>query len=166
MAILTHGRLEADPFAALADDAPPAAGAITVSLPRLLREAPALLAHGGPVGVRIAAGERIEDAAPHLPRLALVDVHFPKFRDGRGFTTARSLRERFGYAGQVRATGPLIPDQYVFLLRAGFDAVTLPEGADPAPWLAALAAHDVAYQPGYGGDAPLSHLRRRIAPGR
>ncbi len=114
-----------------------------------------------PLGVLVGPAARAEEVAAALPDLSLIAVEFPKFRDGRGFSLARTLRERYGFTGEIRAVGHILPDQYRFLLRCGVSTVALPEGADPAPWQAALGRFGVAYQPAAADEAPLDHLRRR-----
>jgi uncharacterized protein (DUF934 family) len=66
------------------------------------------------------------DLAPWLERLALIRVAFPAMNDGRGFSIARRLRA-MGYAGRLRAAGPLIADQFRAARRVGFDEIELPE---------------------------------------
>lgn len=71
--------------------------------------------------VRIEAGEDVEHLIPHLGRVRLVEIDFPKFRDGRGFSTARILREA-GYTGEIKATGDVLVDLVFFMRRCGFDS--------------------------------------------
>ena len=82
---------------------------------------------------------------------------------GGGFRSPGPCGERYGFTGEIRAVGHILPDQYRFLLRCGVSTVALPEGADPAPWQAALGRFGVAYQPAAADEAPLDHLRRRLA---
>lgn len=95
---------------------------------------------------------------PHLARLPLIAVHFGSSGEGRGYTQARLLRERFGYKGELRAVGKICVDQVWFLARSGFDAFELFEGEDPAVAIAQLERFSVAYQP---GPDTLVHPRRR-----
>ena len=131
-----------------------------VPLSRAIRDGAALAGRNAELGVRVASTTQPEDIAPLLDRVTLVAVEFPKFRDGRGFTIARALRERYGYTGQIRAVGHVLPDQHSQLLRCGFTTVEVPDGADLAPWQAALVAFRVAYQPDVSGSQPMSGLRR------
>ena len=71
----------------------------------------------------------IAELAPHLDRIALVALVFPGFRDGRAYSQARILRERYGFGGELRATGQVLRDQFLFLLRAGFDSFEVIEGS-------------------------------------
>lgn len=112
----------------------------------------------GPVGVRLAPAERVEDLAASLAVLSLVAVEFPGPGDGRGYSQGRLLRERLGFSGELRAVGAGVRQDQVFLLaRCGFDALELAAGEDPAAARRALQRYDVAYQPG----APAVALRRQ-----
>ncbi len=99
-------------------------------------ETTAGLDHG--LGVQLASGAELEPILRHLACIGLVIVPFPGFRDGRGFTAARALREHHDFGGEIRAAGHVLPDQYVALLRVGFSTVALPDGSNLAPWAAAL----------------------------
>ncbi len=112
--------------------------------------------------MRLKGGTLAGAIAPDLDRFALVAVEFPKFRDGRGFSTARELRERYGYAGEIRAVGHVIPDQYQFLVRTGFTSVEAPEGTNPESWANALTEITIAFQPSLDDTQPLSLLRRKL----
>ena len=72
----------------------------------------------------------VDDLVPYLDRLAVVALVFPTFRDGRAYSQARLLRERYGYRGELRATGQVLRDQFVFMLRAGFDAFEVKKESD------------------------------------
>jgi uncharacterized protein (DUF934 family) len=95
---------------------------------------------------------------PYLASLPLIAVHFGSTGDGRGFTQARLLRERYGYKGELRAVGQIRIDQIFFLARCGFDAFELLDGEDPHAAIAQLERFSVAYQSGADG---LTHPRRR-----
>ena len=80
---------------------------------------------GMPVGVALGNDHDIEDLVPDLPRLGLVVLDFPKWVDGRAYTQAHLLRQRYGFKGEVRATGAVLVDMMPLLQRNGFDAVVL-----------------------------------------
>jgi uncharacterized protein (DUF934 family) len=160
MPLLENGEAITDAYVTAPDDSAPD-GAAIFSLARLAAE-PDLLARNQPIGVMVDGNTDLEALAPLLSRLALVVVRFPIFRDGRGFTLARALRERFGYAGTLRATGHLLPDQYMFLLRCGYDQVETKPEADLGPWKAALTRFHTAYQPAVRDEPVLLQLRRRL----
>jgi uncharacterized protein (DUF934 family) len=93
----------------------------------------------GAEGVLLSPAYGLQDLTPYLGQLKLIAVSFPKFRDGRGFTQARALREHLGFTGDIRAVGHVLPDQYLALLRCGVSTVELAEGQDPAIWAEVLA---------------------------
>jgi uncharacterized protein (DUF934 family) len=80
---------------------------------------------GVAVGVMLPNDADVEDLAADLPRLALVALKFPKWVDGRAYSQARLLRARYGYKGEIRATGEVLVDMLPLLQRTGFDAVVL-----------------------------------------
>lgn len=80
------------------------------------------------IGLLLQAGDRVEDAADDLASFALIAVHFPKFVDGRGYSTAALLRQRYGYSGELRAVGDVLHDQLFFMRRVGFDSYALKDG--------------------------------------
>jgi uncharacterized protein (DUF934 family) len=161
--ILRAGEVVADGWVSLDDAAPPPCGDVVVSAERLTLDEGALGGHMGRIGVCLPSSADLTAIARFLPGLALVVVDFPSFRDGRGFSLARALRERHGFAGEIRARGHILPDQYLFLARCGVDTVVLPAGTDLAPWRAALRQFQVAYQPAADAPAPASPLRRALA---
>lgn len=162
MPLLETGRPIADRWTHVADDAPlPAEGAIIVSTARLREEL--ALFQDREVGIRLTSSETADSVADLLPAVTLVAIEFPKYRDGRGFTIARTLRQVHGFTAEIRAVGETLPDQYRFLLRCGFTTVEVPEGRDLAPWQHALEEISVAYQPAVDDAAPVSLLRRRLA---
>jgi uncharacterized protein (DUF934 family) len=139
----------------------PAEGGLIVPLALWRLRRADLLDRAAPVGVRLAPDEGAEAIAADLEHLALVAVHFPKFADGRGLSTARLLRERYGYQGEIRAVGDVLRDQLAFLERCGFDAFALREDQDPEAALAAFDELSDAYQGTVGEPRPL--FRRRFA---
>ena len=102
---------------------------------------------------------KVSELAPHLDRLALVALAFPKFQDGRAYSQARQLREQYGFRGELRATGDVLRDQRLFLLRAGFDAFEVKKDADVKSFVEQNVRYSVFYQP--AGDARVSALRQR-----
>ncbi len=119
----------------LAEDAAlPAAGPVLLPLARFLATAAADLPR--PVGVVLAAEQSPDALVGRLDVLAVVAVGFATFRDGRGFTQARRLRERHGYGGEIRAVGHVLPDQFAALLRCGVTSVDVAQ--DAAVWRAVL----------------------------
>lgn len=97
-------------------------------------------------GVWLEPADDPAQLADDLGRLELIAVHFPSLTEGRGYTTARLLRERYGYRGELRACGPLTRDLLFYLARCGFDAFELREGEDPEAALSELRPFDEVYQ--------------------
>ncbi len=120
-----------------------------------------IIAAGAPVGVWLASNEGAEAIAADLERFALVALDFPKFTDGRAYSTARLLRERYAYRGELRAIGDVLQDQLFFMKRCGFDAYALREGKDIDAALAGFKDFSERYQSAV--DEPLPLFRRRSA---
>lgn len=163
MPLIEKGEVVADAWVEVADGAPlPAEGGAIVSLARRIAEAETLRGRNQPLGVRLPPATQAEALAEHLAGVDLVVVDFPKFRDGRGFTVARDLRERFGFKGVIRAVGHVLPDQYGFLVRCGVDQAAIPADAKVETWKQALDSFTGVYQTSVGDDRPLSPLKRLL----
>src|SRR6201996_8541464 len=161
MPLVKGGKITADPFAHVADGAElPAEGAVLVSAVRFLENPEALFARSAKVGVIWPNSRDIDDLVPYLDRLGAVALVFPTFRDGRAYSQARLLRERYLYRGELRATGQVLRDQFVFMLRAGFDAFEVRKQADAEAFAQTVQRYSVFYQP--TGDGRLTALHRRI----
>ena len=104
--------------------------------------------------VRIESGEDARVLLPHLDRLSLVEVSFPKYRDGRGYSSARILREA-GYTGELRAQGDVLVDQIPLMRRCGFDSFAPEAPVDEAVLAASLARYEQVYQPAADGLVPV-----------
>jgi uncharacterized protein (DUF934 family) len=109
--------------------------------------------------VSLANTDPVEDLAPHVGRLRLIVLHFPKFSDGRAYSQARLLRGRLGYAGELRATGGVLQDQLPFMLRCGFDSFESDQGGFGEALARARTLFSVVYQPAEDDRAPASLLR-------
>src|SRR6202140_1173452 len=160
--LIECGRIVSDPWQQLADDAALPSGPCILSLSRLQQDEAVRNAPHLRLGVALPVDQPAEVLAPYLDRLSLVAVNFPTFRDGRGFTQARSLRERLAFSAEIRATGNILPDQYAFLLRCGITTVETQDGADPAAWQKAADRFSFAYQPSVLEEPVLSGLRLTI----
>ena len=110
------------------------------------------------VSVRIEAGDDPERLIPHLARVRLVEVDFPKFRDGRGFSTARILREA-GYTGEIKATGDVLVDLVYFMRRCGFDSFAPDVAIDRDVLEGALNRYPYVYQHAADDAVPIWQLR-------
>jgi uncharacterized protein (DUF934 family) len=108
--------------------------------------------------VRIEAGDDVRQLLPVLARVRLVEIDFPKFRDGRGFSSARILREA-GYMGEIKATGDVLVDLVWFMRRCGFDSFAPDVPLNPADVEIALGHYPYVYQDAADGAVPIWALR-------
>lgn len=104
--------------------------------------------------VRLEPGDDARDLIPHFDRLQLIEVNFPVFGDGRGYSAARILREA-GYQGELRAVGDVLVDQLAFLRRCGFDAFAPEVPLDPVDAENAFSRYAEVYQPTTDGRAAI-----------
>lgn len=116
------------------------------------------LGQSNATAVRLEAGEDARALIPYLDRLALIEIAFPAFRDGRGYSAARILREA-GYTGELRAQGDILLDQVIDYRRCGFDALASEAPLDPQAVEAALARFPHVYQKAADDRAPVWELR-------
>jgi uncharacterized protein (DUF934 family) len=162
MPLVKSGRIVEDRFVRVLDDAP-VPDNVPVILPaaRLLADARELVLRQAPTGVIWPNDRRVAELAPYLDWIALVALVFPTFKDGRAYSQARLLRERYEFRGEMRATGQVLRDQLLFLHRAGFDAFEVTKDKDAAVFVEALQRYSVFYQP--TGDGRTSTLRARLS---
>jgi phosphoadenosine phosphosulfate reductase len=121
---------------------------LLVPLAAFVAEPERFLAHEGPVGIEVAAGESVASLGPHLARFALIALVFPKFSDGRSYSAARLLRERLGFKGELRAVGDVLHDQIQLMRRCGIDSFEVKHGPTRAALLSGrLAEMRHYYQP-------------------
>ena len=120
-----------------------------------------ILARRIPCGVWLESNEGPETLAADLEHFPVIGVNFPKFTDGRGYSTARLLRERYAYSGEIRAIGDVLQDQLYFMKRCGFDAYALREDKNIDAALSSLNDFSESYQAAVDQPQPL--FRRRTA---
>jgi uncharacterized protein (DUF934 family) len=160
MPLIKNGAVVTDPYVTVSDDAALPDGApVIVSATRLFANPAPILTRKAPVGVIWPNNKNVADLAPFLDCLAMVALVFPNFKDGRAYSQARQLRERYGFRGELRATGQVLRDQFVFLVRAGFDALDVAKPGDEEAFAAALARYTVFYQPTGAGRATAARVR-------
>ena len=163
--IADGGRIADDPWQAIesVDAIAQLPGDAPLLVPRELWDAERvrLLARGGPLGVRLEPEDEAASIAPDLAHLAMVAIDFPKFTDGRGYSTARLLRERHGYTGRLRAVGDVLRDQLFYLLRCGFDEFAMKHQDRIDEALSAYGDFTIAYQAAVDRKQPL--FARRVA---
>jgi uncharacterized protein (DUF934 family) len=161
MPLVKGGEITADRYVRILDDAPiPANGAVLIPAERFLADAAELAAREAETGVIWPNNRDIDELGPHLDKLALIALVFPKFQDGRAYSQARILRERLGFRGELRATGQVLRDQFVFMLRAGFDSFEVKKDADAKVFSEVAQRYSVFYQP--TGDGRLTAFRQRL----
>jgi uncharacterized protein (DUF934 family) len=161
MPLVKSGRIVEDRFVRVLDDAPlPEGVPVLVPAARLIADARDLVLRRAPTGVIWPNDRRVTELAPYLDWLALVALVFPTFKDGRAYSQARQLRERYGFRGELRATGDVLRDQFLFLARAGFDAFEVKKEADTTAFVQALARYSVFYQPAADARTAVQRARR------
>jgi uncharacterized protein (DUF934 family) len=116
-----------------------------------------------PLGAWLKPDDDAAAIAADLHHFMIVAVHFPKFTDGRGYSTAALLRTRYGYRGELRAFGDIGRDQLFYLARCGFDSFRLADHRDPEAALASIDDFTVRYQGSV--DDPLPLFRKRLTSG-
>jgi uncharacterized protein (DUF934 family) len=127
------------------DDAP-LEGDITVSLQRWQNDKDELVRRSGKLGLRLAPADDVAAVAADLQHFQLIEIDFPEFRDGRGFSQARLLRSRYHYGGELRAVGHFLRDQLFYLQRVGFNSFALENPQELPRALASLDDFTVTYQ--------------------
>jgi len=162
MPLLRDGEVVDDPFVGVeADEALPESGGVIVSLARWQSDRESLIARDSEVGVLLASDESPSEIADDLAHLAVVALDFPAFTDGRAYSSARLLRERYSYAGEVRAVGDVLIEQLHFMDRAGFNSFMLDSDQPVEDWKGAQADMEVWYQPTGDARPTANQLRRR-----
>ena len=163
MPLIKHGAFVEDPFYFVPDGkAYPEDKGVIVTLARFQGEKDNLFAHYKLVGVRLVSNENPQVLKADLPRLAAIVLEFPKFRDGRAFSWARMLRTRFGYKGEIRATGDFLPDQLAFMARTGFDAWEVRQDFTLEQFHHAMTEITAPYQPSADGRKTIRQLRASL----
>jgi uncharacterized protein (DUF934 family) len=146
--------LAEDRFTSVGDEQSIPAGDVIISLPRFQSEGEALLGQGRSVGVRLESDEGVEALAYDLPEISVVALAFAKFGDGRAYSSARLLRERFGFKGEVRAVGDVLREQAGYMVRCGFDAFEPADGSTLEDWRRASQRFRHVYQRAADGRPP------------
>jgi uncharacterized protein (DUF934 family) len=154
--ILRRRELVEDDWVTPGEVPPGDAESVIVPFAKFRESREAWLARSGRLGVLLAPADRVEDLAADLPRISLVALHFTGPGEGRGYTAAKLLRQRYQFTGEIRAVGHVKQDQLYLMTRCGIDAFELAPGEKPEDALATLARFKVAYTPG----APLPSIER------
>lgn len=117
------------------------------------------IAHDGKLALHLNSDQTADLIADECQQFAMIRIDFPKFADGRGYSCARLLRERYGFKGDLRAVGDVLIDQLFFMNRCGFSSQELRDDQDEQDALAAFATFSVSYQNDVNDPRPL--FRRR-----
>lgn len=155
MQIIKDREIVEDNWLHLDDEAELATGNITVSLARWQEQHETLESHEGGLGLRLTGDDPLEEVVPDLDSFSLIVLAFPAFTDGRCYSFARLLRDRFGFKGEIRAQGDVLHDQLYYMTQCGINSFEL---ADSDRMTSALAAFDdfsENYQTTVGKPAPL-----------
>jgi uncharacterized protein (DUF934 family) len=167
MPLIKDGKIVQDPWTEAAAGGPlPEVDALLVPYEVWKEERETLMKRNGRLGVRLAADQPPQLIAGDLDRLDLVALEFPTFRDGRAYSYARLLRERYGYKKELRAVGNVLRDQFLFMHRCGIDAYAVADEKAAADWTRALKEISVVYQPATDRRRSIPALRHRAPVGR
>lgn len=156
MPLIKDGRLAEETWTDVADDE-----AITadidpvVSLERWQSERETLSGRNRPIGLRLRSEQSPAAVAEDVDRFDVIALEFPKFTDGRSYSHARLLRERYGYRGELRAVGNVLRDQFQFLLRCGFDSLEVADEKLADAWEEATSEIAQVYQRATDPRAPI-----------
>ncbi len=163
--LIKDGAIGEDRWVHLADDVPAPAGTdVIVSLARWRTERETFTARNGGVGVRLGGADSPAELKDDLARLSVIALAFDSFKDGRAFSHARLLRERYGYTGELRAVGEVLRDQLFFMRRCGIDAYELRPDRSAEDALAAFREFSVTYQGAADDRRPLYRRAARSVP--
>lgn len=160
-ALIRDRELAEDEFTTVDDSTElPAEGAVIVGLERWQTSRDALLGRDTRIGLRLTSEQAPEQIGDGLERLAVIALEFPAFRDGRAYSYARLLREKYGYEGELRAVGDVLLEQLHFMTRTGFNAFEI-ESDDPLrDFEIAAADFSIWYQPTADGRRTALEHRR------
>lgn len=164
MPLIRNATFVDDAFAHVNDEQALPDGAIVVSLKRFQTDREALMTRNAPLGVRLTSDQSPEALGADIHHFALIELEFPKFKDGRGYSWARQLRQRLGFKGEIRAVGDVLRDQWLFMSRCGIDAFEVRPGTRIEDFRAALAEQTVFYQPASDRIANVLDLRHKRTP--
>jgi uncharacterized protein (DUF934 family) len=161
MPLVKASQIVEDQYVRVEDDAPlPDGVPVLLTAARFLADAREIVERDARVGVIWPNDRRLTELAPGIDRLGLIALVFPKFKDGRAYSQARLLRERYGFRGELRATGDVLRDQFLFFIRAGFDSLEVRKDADAAAFAETVGRYSVFYQP--SADGRVSTARQRL----
>ncbi len=163
MALIKNKAVSDDSWTYVGDDENlPVEESIIISLNRWQGEHEALSKRKSPLGIRLSSDQPPLEIEDDLSKFDVVALDFPAFTDGRAYSYARLLRERYGFSGEIRAVGNVLRDQLDLMHRCGFDTFEVADEKTAKKWLDAIAEIDMSYQPtGDGSDTIMSQRLRR-----
>ena len=164
MPLLKDGRVVEDNWTTLAEDSEALPqGDVIVTLEQWQTGRERLRGHNGRLGLRLKSDQSPAQLGDELAQFDLIALEFPRFGDGRAYSYARLLRERYGFTGELRAVGNVLRDQLVFMMRCGFDAFEVQNEKAAEAWREAMAEFSGWYQPTGNSRASFGALRRSAA---
>lgn len=161
MKVIKDQKIVQDAWQRVPDNAPLPSGDVILSWARWQHEADELAQHQGRIAVSINGDDDVEALIPHLAKFDLIAIEFPQFVDGRGYSLARLLRQRYGYQGELRAIGDVLRDQLYFMARCGIDSFAVREDKDFEDALNAFQEFSVTYQGAADEGKPIYRQRGR-----
>jgi uncharacterized protein (DUF934 family) len=162
MALVKDNAIVEDPYTDVSEaDDLAAPGALLVGFEQWQSARDELIGRGVPLGIRLKSDESPELLRDDLQHFALIALEFPAFRDGRAYSYARLLRERYGYDGEIRAVGDVLLEQLHFMIRTGFDAFEIHDPDPLGAYRTAVGEFSVWYQPTGDGRPTAAQLRHR-----
>lgn len=163
MKLIKNGEFVENRFQTVGDEDQLPDGPVIVSLERWQAEREALRARNTPVGVLLKSGQEPGPIVEDLDHLDVVALEFPTYRNGRGYSYARLLRERHGYKGEIRAVGNVLRDQFQFMIRCGIDALEVGDNITPEIFAECANFFSLYYQPSSDTRETVLSLRQRLA---
>lgn len=146
MRIIKNKLIIEDDWLHVPDDLPLQKGNITITQQRWLMEKDRLANHNGKLGLRLTSTDNIAELSNDLEKFELIELYFALFTDGRGFSTAKLLRDRYHYTGELRATGNFLRDQLFYLSKVGINSFDLGDNDNLDGAITALDEFSVQYQ--------------------
>lgn len=164
MALLKDGLLAEDPYTDVSNlEVADFSGAVIVSLQQWLDNRDLLSARDEPLGIVLRSDEKPEQIKNDLQRFSVIALQFPTFRDGRAYSYARLLRDRYGYTAELRATGEVLLEQLHYMQRVGFNSFAVVSEDAAHDWAIASDDLSVWYQPTNDRRATATSLRHKPA---
>jgi len=166
MPLIKNNAFAESAFRHIADEEALPEGAIVVSQKRWHAERDALMSRNAPLGLRLTSDQSPETLGADVHHFAMIELEFPKFKDGRGYSWARLLRQRMDYKGEIRASGDVLRDQWLFMTRCGIDAFEVRPGTRIEDFRTALAEQTLFYQPATDGKPTILEQRHKSLGGK